>query len=133
LRIGQIFVAVDFADSLVRKLLVMPATGEPDKCGFEPTIRSCCMPVSAITEGHTMLYVVTEEIWTRDGEVRMLRSSRPLFAGDNKAANEYAEKRAGVFDYHGLQIDAYHRYWWGWNGDERVNHRFVIRPASEPK
>ena len=79
-------------------------------------------------------YVVTEEAWSlssKANERRLLGSSeRPLFSGGAKlVAYAFAKQRASEFTFHGFHQDGEHPYWWGRNEGDRVNRRFVIKPA----
>jgi hypothetical protein len=80
------------------------------------------------------LYVVTEEAWSISSKTterkRLGSSERPLFSGGAKlVAYAYAKQRASEFALHGFHQDGEHPYWWGRNEGDRVNRRFVIKPA----
>ena len=81
------------------------------------------------------LYIVTEEAWSISSNAngrRLLGSSeQPLFSGGAKSvAYAYAKQRASGFVFHGFNQDGEHPYWWGRNEGDRVNRRFVIKPAA---
>jgi hypothetical protein len=80
------------------------------------------------------LYIVTEEAWSispNASERRLLSSSEePLFSGGTKRlAFSYAQVLASKFRYHGVHDEGDQPYWWGRNEGDRVNRRFVIKPA----
>jgi hypothetical protein len=80
------------------------------------------------------LYIVTEEAWSissNANERELLGSSeQPLFSGGAKSvAYAYAKQRASEFVVRGFNQDGEHPYWWGRNEGDRVNRRFVIKPA----
>jgi hypothetical protein len=79
-------------------------------------------------------YTVLEEEWSissKASERQLLSSSeRPLFSGGAKVvAYAYAKKRASDFNYRGVHDEGDQLYWWGRNEGDRVNRRFVIKPA----
>jgi len=83
------------------------------------------------------LYIVTEEAWSISSKAnerkRLGSSARPLFSGGAKlVAYAYAKQRASEFAVHGFHQDGEHPYWWGRNEGDRVNRRFVIKPALPP-
>jgi hypothetical protein len=79
-------------------------------------------------------YIVAEEAWSLSpsaSERRLLSSSeQPLFSGGTKRlAFSYAQVLASRFKYYGANDEGEQPYWWGRNDGERVNRRFVIKPA----
>jgi hypothetical protein len=82
-------------------------------------------------------YIVTEEAWSLSSNANergLLGSSeQPLFSGGAKSvAYAYAKQRASEFVFHGFNQDGEHPYWWGRNEGDRINRRFVIKPAPPP-
>jgi hypothetical protein len=70
-------------------------------------------------------------VFSRPTKRRLLGPlERPVFSGCSvSVAYAYAKQRAGEFIVHGFHQDGEHPYWWGRNEGDRVNHRFVIKPA----
>jgi hypothetical protein len=80
------------------------------------------------------LHIVIEEEWSissKASERQLLSSSeRPLFSGGAKVvACAYAKKRASDFNYHGVHDNGDRLYWSEPNEGDRVNRRFVVKPA----
>jgi hypothetical protein len=80
------------------------------------------------------LYIVTEEAWSissKASERKLVSlSDQPLFSGGSVLiAYAYAKQRASEFKYHGAYDEGDQTYWWGRNEGDRVNRRFVRRPA----
>jgi hypothetical protein len=80
------------------------------------------------------LYVVTAEAWSSSSNANTHKllglSERPLFSGGPMlVAYAFAKQRASEFTIHGFHQDGEHPYWWGRNEGDRVNRRFMIKPA----
>jgi hypothetical protein len=80
-----------------------------------------------------MRYELVEEvwsIWTNGAEAKILRSSPPTDAGEKAAMEKRAEESASKFEKHGYEGNARYPYWWGRNEDQRISHRFVVKPSN---
>jgi hypothetical protein len=80
-----------------------------------------------------VIYRVVEEVWSiepTEADQKLLRLSGAVDAGDKLAAEKRAEELASTFALHGQEQNARYPYWWGRNIDERVSHRYVVKPVG---
>jgi hypothetical protein len=79
-------------------------------------------------------YIVTEEAWSISSEASEHKllglSAQASFSGGSVlVAYASAKLHASEFNYRGLHEEGDQLYWWGRNEGDRVNRRFVIKPA----